>query len=232
VIRLAKLALWALQDNRVASAWRPCDNHVCGAVAISAGKKKTRKKQKIGRNHDTYHCWDPEKNTFVKLHNVVFATIRPSIEIILPPPESMSKGERNEGSSHASDGQEAVADQMKSTKLADASTRKSENSKEVSRDKPAKLEVPSDAQIALTQVRSAQLANKPLVDYVKLSNPQAKSARQLKVSLEEHSDSCTNEIDDLSMSDVIKKAYLVANISDNDPKTYKEALGRPEAAQW
>jgi hypothetical protein len=46
VIRLAKLALWALQDDRVASAWRPCDNHVCGAVAISAGKKKTEKSKK------------------------------------------------------------------------------------------------------------------------------------------------------------------------------------------
>jgi hypothetical protein len=54
VIRLAKLVLWALQDNRVASAWRPCDNHVCGTVAISAGGKKTRKKNKnIGHNHNT-----------------------------------------------------------------------------------------------------------------------------------------------------------------------------------
>jgi hypothetical protein len=52
MIRLAKLALWVLQDDRVASAWRPCDNHVCGAVAISAGKKKTRKSEKIGRNRD------------------------------------------------------------------------------------------------------------------------------------------------------------------------------------
>jgi hypothetical protein len=46
VIRLAKLALWALQDDRVASAWHPCDNHVCGVVAISAGKKKTKKSEK------------------------------------------------------------------------------------------------------------------------------------------------------------------------------------------
>jgi hypothetical protein len=53
VIRLAKLALWVLQDDRVASAWRSCDNHVCGAVAISAGEKKTEKKRKIGRNRDT-----------------------------------------------------------------------------------------------------------------------------------------------------------------------------------
>jgi hypothetical protein len=53
VIRLAKLALWVLQGNRVASAWRPCDNHVCGTVAISAGEKKTKKKRKIGCNRDT-----------------------------------------------------------------------------------------------------------------------------------------------------------------------------------
>jgi hypothetical protein len=46
VIRLAKLALWALQGDRVALAWLPCDNHVCGAVAISAGKKKTEKSEK------------------------------------------------------------------------------------------------------------------------------------------------------------------------------------------
>jgi hypothetical protein len=54
VIQLAKLALWALQDNCVASAWLLCDNHMYGTVAISAGKKKTKKKQKIGRNHDSY----------------------------------------------------------------------------------------------------------------------------------------------------------------------------------
>jgi hypothetical protein len=46
VIWLAKLALWALQDNCVASAWRLCDNYMCGAVAISAGKKKTKKSKK------------------------------------------------------------------------------------------------------------------------------------------------------------------------------------------
>jgi hypothetical protein len=55
MIRLAKLALWALQDDCVASAWRPYDNHVCGAVVISAGKKKDKKKQKIGRNRDSVH---------------------------------------------------------------------------------------------------------------------------------------------------------------------------------
>jgi hypothetical protein len=48
VIRLAKLALWALQDDRVASAWHLWDNHVCGAVAISAGEKKTKKSKKWG----------------------------------------------------------------------------------------------------------------------------------------------------------------------------------------
>jgi hypothetical protein len=53
VIWLAKLALWALQSDRVASAWLPCDNHVCGAVAISAGEKKTKKKRKIGHNCDS-----------------------------------------------------------------------------------------------------------------------------------------------------------------------------------
>jgi hypothetical protein len=46
VIRLAKLALWMLQDNHVASAWRPYDNHVCGAVAISTSEKKTKKSEK------------------------------------------------------------------------------------------------------------------------------------------------------------------------------------------
>jgi hypothetical protein len=46
VIQLAKLALWALQDDCVASAWLLCDNHVCGAVAISAGEQKTRKSKK------------------------------------------------------------------------------------------------------------------------------------------------------------------------------------------
>jgi hypothetical protein len=46
VIQLAKLALWVLQDGCVALAWLPCDNHVCGAVAISAGKKKTKKSEK------------------------------------------------------------------------------------------------------------------------------------------------------------------------------------------
>jgi hypothetical protein len=46
VIQLAKLALWALQDDLVASAWHSCDGHVCGAVAISAGEKKTRKSEK------------------------------------------------------------------------------------------------------------------------------------------------------------------------------------------
>jgi hypothetical protein len=55
MIRLAKLALQALQDGCVASAWRLCDNHVCGAVAISASEKKTRKKRKIERNRDSYH---------------------------------------------------------------------------------------------------------------------------------------------------------------------------------
>jgi hypothetical protein len=54
MIRLAKLVLWVLQNDCVASAWRPCDNYVCGAVAISAGKKKTEKKQKIGRNRNKY----------------------------------------------------------------------------------------------------------------------------------------------------------------------------------
>jgi hypothetical protein len=52
VIRLAKLALWALQGDCVASAWRPCDNHVCGAVAISASEKKDKEKQKIEHNHN------------------------------------------------------------------------------------------------------------------------------------------------------------------------------------
>jgi hypothetical protein len=37
----------------MASAWLLCDNHVCGAVAISAGEKKTKKRQKIGRNRDS-----------------------------------------------------------------------------------------------------------------------------------------------------------------------------------
>jgi hypothetical protein len=46
VIWLAKLALWVLQGDRVASAWLPYDNHVCGAVAISASKKKTKKSEK------------------------------------------------------------------------------------------------------------------------------------------------------------------------------------------
>jgi hypothetical protein len=46
VIRLAKLALRALQDDCMASAWRPCDNHVCGAVATSAGEKNTEKSKK------------------------------------------------------------------------------------------------------------------------------------------------------------------------------------------
>jgi hypothetical protein len=46
VIRLAKLVLWALQDDLVASAWHPCDGHVRGTVAISAGEKKTRKSEK------------------------------------------------------------------------------------------------------------------------------------------------------------------------------------------
>jgi hypothetical protein len=46
VIWLAKLALWALQDNCMALAWRSCDNHVCGTVAISAGEKKTKKNEK------------------------------------------------------------------------------------------------------------------------------------------------------------------------------------------
>jgi hypothetical protein len=46
VIQLAKLVLWALQDDRVASAWHPCDNLVCGAVAISADEKKTRESKK------------------------------------------------------------------------------------------------------------------------------------------------------------------------------------------
>jgi hypothetical protein len=55
VIRLAKLALWALQDNHMALAWHPCDNHVCGAVAISAGEKKDKEKRKIERNRDNYH---------------------------------------------------------------------------------------------------------------------------------------------------------------------------------
>jgi hypothetical protein len=56
MIRLAKLALWALQDDRVASAWHPCDNHVCGAMAISAGEKKKKKERKIGRNRDNSYC--------------------------------------------------------------------------------------------------------------------------------------------------------------------------------
>jgi hypothetical protein len=46
VIWLAKLALWALQYDRVALAWHPCDNHVCGTVAISAGEKETKKSKK------------------------------------------------------------------------------------------------------------------------------------------------------------------------------------------
>jgi hypothetical protein len=46
VIWLAKLVLWVLQNDCVASAWRSCDNHVCGAVAISASKKKTKKSEK------------------------------------------------------------------------------------------------------------------------------------------------------------------------------------------
>jgi hypothetical protein len=46
VIWLAKLALWALQGNHVASAWLLYDNYVCGTVAISASKKKTRKSKK------------------------------------------------------------------------------------------------------------------------------------------------------------------------------------------
>jgi hypothetical protein len=52
MIRLAKLALWALQDDRVASAWHPCDNHVCGAVANKRRREKDREKRKIGRNRD------------------------------------------------------------------------------------------------------------------------------------------------------------------------------------
>jgi hypothetical protein len=58
----------------------------------------------LADNSKTYRCWDPEKNTFVKLHNVVFAMTRLSIEIILPPPGSSLKRESNEGSSHASNG--------------------------------------------------------------------------------------------------------------------------------
>jgi hypothetical protein len=46
VIWLAKLVLWVLQDDRVALAWHLCDGHVCGAVAISAGEKKTEKGKK------------------------------------------------------------------------------------------------------------------------------------------------------------------------------------------
>jgi hypothetical protein len=46
VIRLAKLVLWVLQNDRMALAWCLCDNYVCGAVAIGASKKKTRKSKK------------------------------------------------------------------------------------------------------------------------------------------------------------------------------------------
>jgi hypothetical protein len=44
VICLAKLALWALQDDRVALAWLPCDNYMSGAVAISASEKKDKER--------------------------------------------------------------------------------------------------------------------------------------------------------------------------------------------
>jgi hypothetical protein len=46
VIWLAKLVLWVLQDDCMVLAWHLCDNHVCGTVAISASKKKTRKSKK------------------------------------------------------------------------------------------------------------------------------------------------------------------------------------------
>jgi hypothetical protein len=39
----------------MASMWHPCNNHVCGAVAISAGAKKTkvhRKTKNTGRNRN------------------------------------------------------------------------------------------------------------------------------------------------------------------------------------
>jgi hypothetical protein len=34
---------------------------VCGAVAISAGAKKTEKRQKIERNRDTYTAYEDQK---------------------------------------------------------------------------------------------------------------------------------------------------------------------------
>jgi hypothetical protein len=46
MIQLAKLALWALQDDCVASAWRPYDSHVCGAVANKHRREKKTKKMK------------------------------------------------------------------------------------------------------------------------------------------------------------------------------------------
>jgi hypothetical protein len=67
---------------------------------------------------------------------------------------------------------------------------------------------------------------------MKLSNFQARSARQPKVALEEHSDSCTDEINDPSMSDITEKAYMVADILDDDLRIYKKVLGHLKAVQW
>jgi hypothetical protein len=67
MIRLAKLALWALQDDRMASAWRPCDNHVCGAVAISANEKKTKKKAK--------NKAQPRHKLLYSIHSYIFILI-------------------------------------------------------------------------------------------------------------------------------------------------------------
>jgi hypothetical protein len=78
VIRLAKLALWALQDDHVASAWRPCDNYVCGAVAISAGEKKNKEEAK---NRAQLRQYSFNKSLGSKVKNMLHAVYTPLASI-------------------------------------------------------------------------------------------------------------------------------------------------------
>nr|AAZ28935.1 polyprotein [Phanerochaete chrysosporium RP-78] len=180
-----------------------------------------------------FRCWDIGKNTFVKSRNVVFAARKREQEVLLPSPRSAPEGESADTSSRAPEGQGAAA--QAPADPSDPSAQKSsaaEGSGGVPDGKPAQPKAPTGVRPP-TREASARLRSKPPVDYLRMHNPQARGPRQSKSTEEDAPADAAAEPDASSDSDdVVEYAYLGADLADDDPRSYRDALKRPDAARW
>jgi hypothetical protein len=172
----------------------------------------------IAKNLKAFRLWDPEKRTFVKSRNVTFEAYKPDIEVILPPPRKLSKGESKGQGSRAVESPEAAADSKQEPLSVRIST-STESAARVPDEKPAGSEAPRSDSPAL-RARSSRLAAKPVVDYKRLYNPQVHGTKQFKArSTEPPAEFLADAHESASTEEIAEWAYTGAE-AKNDPQSY------------